>query len=132
MATVETGTLPFCCGVKVAGHAIVPSDQGAEELCDAIRAVANPRVCGAVLYTTTTTQKREYQALQMAGFNILGKFKNPRTGNWVLLWGWLKSPLPSRTRTVRGPRAAARPAMAGGLRATARSRSTSRRRLARR
>ncbi len=64
----------------------------------------DPAAQGCYLYTTIQEQKTEYNALKMAGFKVIGKFKNPRTGNWVLIHAWTKEPLPSRTKTVRGPR----------------------------
>ena len=124
MATVSQGDFPFCCGVKVLGHGEFGLGDDADCLSQAIRDRVDPANNGCLLYTTIANQKREYNALKMAGFNILGKFKNPRTGRWVFLWGWLRAPLPSRTRTVRGPR------MVGGLpaRVATRRRSSSRRR----
>lgn len=114
--TIRAQELPYCCGVEVLGEArnvsdfygtsarVTSSDFLAKKLLDTI----NPRNRGCYLYTTIASQKVEYNALKMAGFKIVGKFKNPGTGNWVFLWAWFKAPLPSRTRTVRGPRAISR------------------------
>lgn len=138
-ATVNSREFPFCCGVSVLGHAAISTgydrygmnvsatdDQKASALARRLLDSIDPSQTGCYLYTTIASQKIEYNALKMAGFKVVGKFKNPRTGRWVFLHAWLKQPLPSRTKTVRGPRAIGRAVTARTARATAKRRTVRR------
>lgn len=135
-ASVGCREFPFCCGVRVMGRASITREHSVYGVYDdtegrtnavakKIMSMIDPSEMGCYLYTTTASQKMEYNALKMAGFEILGKFKNPRSGNWVFLWAWMKAPLPSRTKTVAGPRRVSRAA-------TSRRKTTATRRLVRR
>lgn len=136
-ASVGCREFPFCCGVRVLGQASItpefsfygvydtrPSEARTNAVAKKIMSMIDPSEMGCYLYTTIASQKMEYNALKMAGFQILGKFKNPRSGNWVFLWAWMKAPLPSRTKTVAGPRRVSRAA-------TSRRKATATRRLVR-
>ncbi len=127
---LRSAQLPECCGVTVLGRARLPTDFGerglvtddADGFAKHLMGLIDPANQGCYLYTTTCDQKAEYNALNMAGFKVIGRFKNPRTGNWVLIHAWTKTPLPSKTKTVRGPR------IVGTGRATTRRRTTTKRR----
>lgn len=115
--SIRSQEMPFCCGIEVLGEATTGHSgypryatvrKTPEGLSKALMAHIDPEQRGCYLYTTIASQKTEYDALKMAGFKIVGKFKNPGTQNWVFLWAWFKAPLPTRTRTVRGPRAVSR------------------------
>lgn len=114
---VQSNELPGCCGVTVLSHmsrdrhlgigtAVESGDSDA--LAKHLMGIIDPEEKGCYLYTTIQSQKAQYNALKMAGFEVIGKFKNPRTGNWVLIHAWMKAPLPRRTKTVRGPRVVGR------------------------
>lgn len=118
LCSVRRAELPGCCGVTVLSNMARTAENGmarrrleggdAGPLAKYLMAAIDPDAQGCYLYTTINTQKVEYNALKMAGFEVIGKFKNPRTGNWVLIHAWMKAPLPSRTKTVRGPRVVGR------------------------
>lgn len=121
-----------CCGVRVLGHATFDDDgisalladdaRKSDALARALMDTIRPGDFGCYLYTTISRQKVEYNALKMAGFKVIGKFKNPRSGNWVMIHAWTKEPLPSRTKTVRGPRSIGRAVTTRPAKATAKRR----------
>lgn len=136
-ATVRNQEFPGCCGVRVLSNAAfnyyndygnrydsrdATDAQKANALAKYIMSELDPDEYGCYLYTTIASQKVEYNALKMAGFQVVGKFKNPRSGRWVFVHAWFKTPLPSRTRTVRGPRAIGRAATVRPARASAKRR----------
>lgn len=109
-AEVGSGTLPYCCGVKVFGHACVYEDNygisygyegsnsdGPEE---AVQALADkitselPR-CSLALYTTIESQLLERKALEKLGFKPIAIFKG-NSKYAVTLHGY--TPPPRRRR----------------------------------